>query len=371
MNFLDFLSPAERQAFIMVAQERAFVRGAHIMAEGEPADHVIVILQGWTRITVRVNDGERVIAERGPGQLVGERGALQENVRSANVIALGSVRVLAMRMADFASFIDAHPRVLPFIEGQIHDRPAREPAPVGQSAGFRLQPAGLPAETGRRQLPEEPRRRLLTGENCTVLRTDVVGFGALERDDRDRRIIRISSQEMMRASLGSVWDECISEDRGDGLLIVVPPHITTAQVITPLHRELPSELRQHNRTYSEPARIRLRVAINVGPVMSDMVGMSGEAIIRTARLIDAPAFKDAMQESGATLGIIASEFVYETAIRHAAGSIDSNGYKLVNVNVKESRIPGWIQLIVVSPPEPQPRDPLRAPVPMQGSMRRP
>jgi hypothetical protein len=79
--------------------------------------------------------------------------------------------------------------------------------------------------------------------------------------------------------------------------------------------------------------------------MSDVIGMSGEAIIRTARLIDAPAFKDAMAVSGATLGIITSEFVYETAIRHSATSIDVSGYRLVQVNVKESSIHGWMQLI--------------------------
>jgi CRP-like cAMP-binding protein len=253
MNFLDFLTRAEGQAFISVAHEQAFVRGARIMAEGEPADHVIVILNGWTRITVHVNGIERVIAERGPGQLVGERGALQVNVRSANVIALGAVRVLMMRTADFASFIDAHPRVLTFIEGQIYDRLTRESARDalgGPQADFPLQPAGFSAPPGRRPRVQQSRRRLLAGENCTVLLTDVVGFGALDRTDDDRRIIRISNQEMMRASLGRVWDECISEDRGDGLLIVVPPHITTAQVVGPLHRELPGELRRHNRTYS-------------------------------------------------------------------------------------------------------------------------
>jgi hypothetical protein len=102
--------------------------------------------------------------------------------------------------------------------------------------------------------------------------------------------------------------------------------------------------------------------------MNDVVGMSGEAIIRTARLIDAPAFKGAMKTSGATLGIIASEFVYETAIRHAADLIDVNGYGLVGVNVKESSIPGWMQLIGPSPPEAQPGDPIRAQVPIQNSV---
>jgi hypothetical protein len=70
----------------------------------------------------------------------------------------------------------------------------------------------------------------------------------------------------------------------------------------------------------------------------------------------------AMAATGATLGIIASEFVYKTTIRHAAGSIDINGYKLVKVNVKKSRIPGWMQLIGPSPPESAPCAPLRSPV---------
>jgi hypothetical protein len=44
MNFLDFLTRAERQAFMSAAHEQALAPGARIMAEGEPADHVIVIL---------------------------------------------------------------------------------------------------------------------------------------------------------------------------------------------------------------------------------------------------------------------------------------------------------------------------------------
>ena len=346
MDFLNSLDSAERRAFISVAHERTFVRGARLMQEGELADYVIVILGGWTKITVHENGEERVIAERGPGQLVGERGALRVNVRSATVVALGAVRALIMKTEDFASFIDAHPRVLDIVEGQIYDRLTED-----QAGDERADPpVSFPLESGRRGSVEGP-RRLLAGENCTILLTDVVGFGALNRSDSDRRIIRLASRDMMRSSLGRLWAECISEDRGDGLLMVVPPRIPTTTVMTLLHRELPDELRRHNRTYSESARIRLRLAANVGPVMSDAVGISGEAIIRAARLIDAPVIKEAMAATGATLGIIASEFVYETAIRHAEW-INANDYNLVEVNVKESSIPGWMRLIDLSPPEP-------------------
>jgi class 3 adenylate cyclase len=350
MDFLNSLDPAERLAFISVAEERTFLRGARLMEEGAPANYVIVILSGWTQITLQENGRVRVLAERGPGQLVGERGALRVNVRSATVVALGTVRALVMGTENFASFVDAHPRVLDIIEQQIYSRLTEELAGQpqdGLTAALSLEPLQ------RTWLAAPQRLRTLAGENCTVLRTDVVGFGALERNDHDRRIIRLSSRDMMRASLGHVWDECTIEDRGDGLLIVVPPHIPTAVVIALLHLKLPGELRRHNRTYGESVRIRLRVAANVGPVTSDELGISGEAIIRTARLIDAPALKEAMDAAGAALGIITSEFVYETVIRHSAEWVNADEYAMVEVNVKESRIPGWLRLIDPAPPEPR------------------
>src|SRR5258708_677634 len=92
MNFLRALSPPEREAFTAVAIEQSFARGARLMHEGRRADHVMVILDGWTQVTVRHNSSERTVAERGPGQLVGERAALRSHVRSATVIALTEVK---------------------------------------------------------------------------------------------------------------------------------------------------------------------------------------------------------------------------------------------------------------------------------------
>jgi len=96
-HFLDYLAPAVRLAFTAVADERTFPRGATIMQEGDQSNYVMVILSGWTQISTSVDGGERLIAERGPGQLVGERGALRLHVRSATVTALNTVRALVMK----------------------------------------------------------------------------------------------------------------------------------------------------------------------------------------------------------------------------------------------------------------------------------
>jgi hypothetical protein len=90
--------------------------------------------------------------------------------------------------------------------------------------------------------------------------------------------------------------------------------------------------------------------VNVGPVIEDPLGISGEAIIRTARLVDAPAFKTAMATPGYGLGIIVSTFVYETAIGHFDELIDDPEYKMVDVINKEFTSPAWIRLVQAQDP---------------------
>ena len=183
----------------------------------------------------------------------------------------------------------------------------------------------------------------LNGENCTILYSDVVGFSSLDRNDADRLVIRKALLDMTRLTLQGIpgaW----SQDRGDGLLTVVPPSVPTADVIALLHRELPPALDRHNRTDRESTRFRLRIAVDVGPVTSDAMGVNGEAIIIAARMLAAPIFKAAIATSTADLGVIASRFVYDTAIRHSLNPLDLAGYSQVLVEVKELTIPAWMRL---------------------------
>jgi hypothetical protein len=358
MNFLRALSPAAVDAFTAVAIKQDFVRGSRLMTEGEQADRVMVIIDGWTRVSV----GERILAERGPGQLVGERAALRPNFRSATVTALTEVKALVMRTDDFASFIEAHPRVLDVVEHQIYQRLTEGPDGNAKDSWPETVPLQVGGYAPSARRPSQP----LTGENCTVLRTDVAGFGARDRSEQDQLIIRRAGLEMMQESLGPLWEACISEDRGDGLLIVVPPHVPTGKIMDRIHRELPDKLWQHNRTYNTHARIHLRIAVNVGPVTSDLLGVSGDVIIRTTRLVDAPAVKAAMAATGHGLGIVVSEFVYETAVGQAGIFIEADEYRKIDVTLKEFNSPAWMRLVRVSPPA---RDPLGATAPAVPAVR--
>ncbi len=187
-------------------------------------------------------------------------------------------------------------------------------------------------------------QRSLNGENCTVILTDVVAFGAHKRTDTDRSIIRKALYSMMQAAMPGFPDARL-EDRGDGVLIVIPPDVPTARAMNRLLRVLPRELDQHNSSHRNPAQFQLRLSVNVGPVVSDAMGVSGEALIVAARMVEAPALKEAFTGSTARLGVIVSPFVYDTVVRHDQDRDYVASYSQVGVEVKESRTTAWMMLV--------------------------
>lgn len=346
-SFWESLAEEERQTLRRRGTFRTFPQGAALFWEEDDADHVIVILDGRARVFVHEDGGERVLAIRAAGDLVGERAALQRNVRSANVVALETVRALVLRTEDFARFVEERPHVLHILEEQIYGRLVER-------------------DDHRHRLPETPRRaapvRSGYGEPetrrtarpwfdedyCTVVVLDVAEFGAHERTDGDRAIVRHELQHMVREAFAEPpfngLDRCHWEERGDGFLIVAPPQIRTRWVAEHLPDRLAAAVRRHNRRFAEPVRIRLRLAVHVGPVTSDEIGVNGSAIIHATRLADAVEFKERMKAEDAALGVIVSPYVYEHVVRH--GERFENGtYERIQGQVKESAIDAWLRLI--------------------------
>jgi transcriptional regulator with XRE-family HTH domain len=333
-NFWDALSPVERDALRSAASPRTFAPGAVLMREGERADHVVIILNGQVKICVDDDGAERIVAVRGPGDLVGERGVLQISVRSATVIALEQVQTLVVQTADFASFISAHPRVLEIVEDQIYSRLTEAPSSFGAKLSSGSQ-HGRPARASQPMM----------GENCTVVLSDVVGFGASSRTDNDRNVIREALYRMTYTVLEGLPDIWSWDDRGDGLLLVVPPSVPTGRVVGRLQWRLPSVLEEHNRVSGDSDRIKLRVAVDVGPVIIDDLGIAGETLVITSRMAGTPAFKKAMDRNTADLGLIASSFVYETVLRNYSNPAGSTDYAKVRVSEKNSKLTAWMKLI--------------------------
>jgi CRP-like cAMP-binding protein len=324
VTFWASLTEAEQQGLAARGERVNRPAGTVLCREDASAADVMVILRGCAKVC----SGDRILAMRGPGDLVGERAALMIRSRSATVVALEAVEVLVVPAAEFARFLDEQPRVAGVLEQELYDRLSER----------RVSGDVDRAGTGEAEW---------SGRNCSILYTDIASFNDPVRTDDDRRVVKHVMYDELRSSFdesGVPWQGCHREDRGDGALVVVPPSVPTVALVHPLVSRLATGIRAHNRRATEVVRIQLRVALHVGPVTKDEHGVAGEAVNQTARLLDAPVFKAELAGSGADLGLIVSEFVYDSVVKHAPGGIDPEAYQGVDVEVKETSTKAWIHL---------------------------
>jgi hypothetical protein len=98
-------TPLERRLSLTIMREggtktRAAKRkaGETILAEGEAADDIVLVLDGM----VEVEAGGTVLANLGPGAVLGERASLEQGRRTATVRALTDCRVVSYLAADLS-----------------------------------------------------------------------------------------------------------------------------------------------------------------------------------------------------------------------------------------------------------------------------
>lgn len=81
-----------------------------VLHEGEPSTHILLVIDGWLRVTASSANGhEGLLALRGPGEVVGELAAIDGRTRSARVSTMSAARLLAVRSADFRAFLERTP----------------------------------------------------------------------------------------------------------------------------------------------------------------------------------------------------------------------------------------------------------------------
>jgi len=450
--FWNALADPEREALAAAGSEEVFRAGSVLYRAGDDSSQVMIIDSGWVKVSVRDDNdgGEKILAVRGQGDVVGERAALSTQVRSATVTALDEVSAMVVPADRFAEFLRGHPRAVEVLQRQVKERQEEDRARLfpGERAGAERRLAWLLFDLAQRRggyrhaataftLPMSQqeladwagttadavgrflrfwrergiivrggRSRRLTvvdldglaaiwdpappdqvageaapkaaarwfgapGEplNCSILFTDVAGFGNPLRLDPDREVVRAALYEILRSSFEASrvpWADCYYEDRGDGAVIVVPPAISTLRVVDPLIPELAARLRQYNRRASEVVLIQLRAALHVGPVGKDAEGLTGQAVIFTARILDAPVVKERLADARADLIFAVSDYVYDHVVRHGAGRVDSGAFEHVAGQVKESRVSAWIHLAgrVELPPAPVSEGNGSAPLPV-------
>ncbi|MGE5236664.1 MAG: Crp/Fnr family transcriptional regulator [Acidobacteriota bacterium] len=106
------LAPNELEALALAAEEREFARDEAIFTIQEPADGLYVIANGRVKVAVSSSGGkELILATLGPGQFFGEMSLLDDEPRSANVVAQLPTTAYRIRRQEFERLIEAHPSI--------------------------------------------------------------------------------------------------------------------------------------------------------------------------------------------------------------------------------------------------------------------
>src|SRR5262249_23063892 len=132
----------------------------------------------------------------------------------------------------------------------------------------------------------------------TIIAVDVEGFGDPSRTLPHQLRIRAALYEIVEEAFGAAavpWERCYREDRGDAVLILVPPDIPKAPLVELVPTALARAVSARDNGTGRP--IRLRMAVHAGEVATDEHGVTSTAVITMFRLLDAPALKQALSLS--------------------------------------------------------------------------
>jgi hypothetical protein len=179
----------------------------------------------------------------------------------------------------------------------------------------------------------------------TIVAVDVVGSGG--RDDVLQLRLRADLRAMADDALAQQeLDGAVAEqtDLGDGIRLIMPAGVSPAELLYPFVPNLAHSLRQHRRTTSAAARIKLRVAVHMGLLHRDASGWAGAPLVECARMLDAaPVRRILAAAERADMVLVVSRAVYDAVVRHGYG-VDPATFREVGIAEKETTTTVWVHV---------------------------
>jgi len=106
------LQREELAKFGELTRERSYPKGSVILFQDDPGDSLFVLRQGRVKVVLIGEDGREVIlGVLEPGAHFGELALIDDQPRSAHVIAMDDAQLLILRREDFRRRVEANPTV--------------------------------------------------------------------------------------------------------------------------------------------------------------------------------------------------------------------------------------------------------------------
>jgi CRP/FNR family transcriptional regulator, cyclic AMP receptor protein len=106
-TFLALLSDDDRDAVLNLGGPRRFASGERLMHQGDPGEHVLILLEGHAKAsTIDSRGREMVLSFRGPGDVLGELTFTSGDPRSSNVTAIEPVGARGIAAGEFRVYLE-------------------------------------------------------------------------------------------------------------------------------------------------------------------------------------------------------------------------------------------------------------------------
>lgn len=124
-SFLGELEPGDLAALLGLGTERRFAAGGLLLLEGDPSNHVLLVLGGQAKVYRVAPDGTRLLlAIRGPGDVLGELAALggSDAARGATVEALEPTVARVLSAPTFLDYLGRRPQACLALARNVRSR---------------------------------------------------------------------------------------------------------------------------------------------------------------------------------------------------------------------------------------------------------
>jgi CRP-like cAMP-binding protein len=109
-SLLTYVTADDIDHIDRIGVRRSYSAGEVVLRQGDPTDHVLVLLSGWARVAATTGKGtELLVAFRGPGDIVGDLAALHGWERTASVETLDAVLAILLRREQFLGLLANRP----------------------------------------------------------------------------------------------------------------------------------------------------------------------------------------------------------------------------------------------------------------------
>jgi CRP/FNR family cyclic AMP-dependent transcriptional regulator len=126
------LPEGELERFAELTRERSYPKGSVILFQDDPGDSLFVLRAGRVKVVLIGEDGREVIlGVLEPGAHFGELALIDDQPRSAHVIAMEDAQLLILRREDFRRRVEANPTVAWALLSELSRRLRRADVKIG------------------------------------------------------------------------------------------------------------------------------------------------------------------------------------------------------------------------------------------------